>query len=108
MIFLSTESSARPTQPLDVGIVGPFKAMYNKNYQTHMKHNPGITITKYQVAELTARPYMKALTPESLTSAFRKSGIHPFNIFVISDFQIAPVIIYPEEQEEVLADPNPQ
>ena len=73
-----------------------------------MKYNLGITITKYQVAELTARPYIKVLTPESLTSAFKKSGIHPFKISVISDSQVAPVVIYPEEQEKVLVDPNPQ
>ena len=108
ILFVLPPHTSHLTQPLDVGIFGPFKAMYNKECQAYMKNNPGITITKYQVAELTARPYMKALTPENLTSAFKKTGIHPFNSSVITDSQVAPAVIYPEEQEETPADPNPQ
>ena len=58
-----------------------------------MQNNPGISITKYAIAELTARPY------ENLTSAFKKAGIFPFNKSVISVEQVAPSIIYKETEE---------
>uniref|UniRef100_A0A8W8MY58 Uncharacterized protein n=1 Tax=Magallana gigas TaxID=29159 RepID=A0A8W8MY58_MAGGI len=82
------------TQPLDVGVFGPMKEMFNKECQLYMEKNPGIHITKYQVAEITARPYMRAMPPENLTSAFRKIGIHPINKDMIPDFDIAPSLIY--------------
>ena len=78
------------TQPLDVGVFRPFKAMYNKACQTYINKNPGDTITRYQVAEITAKPYLKSLTLENLTAAFQKTGIYPFVNKVISDSQVAP------------------
>jgi hypothetical protein len=59
-----------------------------------MKLNPGMNITKYEIAELTSKPYMRALTPENLTSAFRRTGIFPFCSQVITDNQLAPSTIY--------------
>ena len=75
--------------------------MYNKECQYYMKNYPGITVTKYQVAALTAKPYMKSLTAESLTSAFRKTGIFPFNNSVITDSQAAPASIYRNDENDV-------
>ena len=94
ILFVLPPHTSHLTQTLDVGVFGPFKAMYNKECQTYMKNNPGLTITKYQVAELTSRPYMKSLTPENLTAAFCKTGIYPFDSQVISDSQVAPAVIY--------------
>ena len=100
ILFVLPPHTSHLTQPLDVGVFGPFKAIYNKECQTYMKNNPGLTITKYQVAELTSRPYMKSLTPENLTAAFRKTGIYPFDSQVISDSQVAPAVIYQSQQTE--------
>ena len=100
ILFVLPPHTSHLTQPLDVSVFGPFKAMYNKECQTYMKNNPGLTITKYQVAELTSRPYMKSLTPENLTAAFRKTGIYPFDSQVISDSQVAPAVIYQSQQTE--------
>ena len=73
--------------------------MYNRECHTYMQNNPGISITKYAIAELTARPYVKAMSPENLTSAFKKAGMFPFNNSVISVEQVAPSIIYKETEE---------
>ena len=58
-----------------------------------MQKHPGLTISKYQLAEFTAKPYMIAVSTENLINAFRKTGIHPFNNNVISDVQVAPSVI---------------
>ena len=80
--------------------------MYNKECQVYMKNNPGITINKYQVAELTARQYIKAMKSENCSSAFKKTGIHPYNNTVMTYSQLAPAGIYPEEEDP--ADPYPE
>ena len=84
ILFVLPPHSSHLTQPLDLGVFGPLKCMYNRECQSHMQNNPGISITKYAIAELTARPYVKAMSPENLTSAFKKAGIFPFNNSVIS------------------------
>ena len=104
VLFVLPPHTSHLTQPLDVGVFGPFKAMYNKECQTYMNKNPGLTITRYQVAELTANPYLKSLTPENLTAAFRKTGIYPFDNKVIFDSQVAPAVIYPTEQNQQTSD----
>jgi hypothetical protein len=47
------------TQPLDVGAFGPLKSMYSKECQMYLQKHPGINITKYEIAELTRRPYIR-------------------------------------------------
>ncbi|MEW8543568.1 MAG: hypothetical protein AB2693_08525 [Candidatus Thiodiazotropha sp.] len=100
ILFVLPPHTSHLTQPLDVGVFGPFKTMYNTVCQNYMKSNPGLTITKYQIAELTCKPYLKSLTAENLTAAFRKTGIHPFNSSVLTDSQVAPSTIYASQDKE--------
>ena len=87
--------------------------MYNSECQSYMKRNPGLSVTKYEVAQLTSTPYLRALSAENLISAFRKTGIHPFNNKVITDSQVAPLVIYhkkdppPEEQDPPAEEQDP-
>ena len=99
ILFVLPPHTSHLTQPLDVAIFGPFKTMYNKECQNYLKKHPGMTITKYQVAALTAKPYVKSLTAENLASAFRKTGIFSFNNSVITDSQVAPASIYSSEND---------
>ena len=94
IVFVLPPHTSHLTQPLDVGIFGPFKSMYNKECQDYMKHNPGLSITKYKVAKLTAKPYARAVSAENLASAFRKTGIFPYNSKAITETQVAPATIY--------------
>ena len=93
-LFVLPPHSSHLTQPLDVAIFGPFKAIYNHECQAYMKKFPGANITSYQIAELTNKPYLKALSAENLISAFRRTGIHPFNNNAIPDSEVAPSLIY--------------
>ena len=58
-----------------------------------------MNITKYNIAELTSRPYLKALSPDNLISTFLKTGIHPFNSHAITESQVAPSVIYSKETD---------
>ena len=99
ILFVLPPHTSHLTQPLDVGVFGPFKTMYSRECQLYLKNHPGIAITKYEVAELTSKPYVKALTAENLISAFRKTGIYPFDNSTIADSQVAPSIIYKNQKE---------
>lgn len=65
-----------------------------------MRRNPGANITKYHIAELTSKSYLKALSAENLISAFRRTGIHPFNNNAIPDTDVAPSVIYVQENTQ--------
>ncbi|KAJ8316180.1 hypothetical protein KUTeg_006194 [Tegillarca granosa] len=96
VLFVLPAHTSHLTQPLDVGVFGPLKSMYNKESQLYMQRNPGINISKYQVAELTNKPYIRAMSPENLKSSFRKTEIYPFNNNIIDDSQVTPSVIYIE------------
>ena len=100
VLFVLPPHTSHLTQPLDVGAFGPLKSMYSKECQMYLQKNPGINITKYEIAELTRRPYLKALSSENLISAFRATGIHPFDKTVLTTAQMAPSVIYNETQVE--------
>ena len=100
ILFVLPPHSSHVTQPLDVAIFGPFKSMYFTECQAYMRRNPGANITKYHIAELTSKPYLKALSAENLISAFRRTGIHPFNHSAIPDTDVAPSVIYVQENAQ--------
>ncbi|XP_062567747.1 uncharacterized protein LOC134229990 [Saccostrea cucullata] len=106
ILFVLPPHTSHLTQHLDVAIFGLLKSMYNKECQMFLQRNPGTSITKHLVAELTAKPYLRALSPENLTSAFKKTGIYPFNNKVISNSEVAPSIIYEHNQDKDDTDNN--
>ncbi len=44
-----------------------------------MKANQGKIVTKYEIAGIACKAYLKALCPWNVVSAFRKTGVHPLN-----------------------------
>ena len=66
-----------------------------------MRQNQGLSVTRYDVDKqfkLTARPYTLAFCTDNLTAAFRKADVYPFNTQAISAEQVAPAVIYQEDQ----------
>lgn len=100
ILFVLPPHSSHLTQPLDVGVFGPFKRMLHAECQTYMRQHPGISITKHDIAKLTATPYTRALSTENLVSAFRKTGVFPLNKHAITAEQVAPATIYPSAAGE--------
>jgi len=43
--------------------------------------------------------YLKALTPDNLVTAFKKTGISPFNKSAITDSKLTPLIIFTDQTE---------
>ncbi|KAH3770006.1 hypothetical protein DPMN_171285 [Dreissena polymorpha] len=68
------------------------KHHYNNECKAYMHANPGVSITRYDVARLTARPYGKAFSTD-ITS------IYPFNPDVITSTATAPSSIYKHSPE---------
>lgn len=94
ILYVLPPHSSHLTQPLDVGVFGPMKAYYNTECRSYMHQNPGVSITTKEMARLTAKPFIKAFSTENITSAFRKSGIYPYNNQEITEVQTAPAVIY--------------
>ena len=101
-------------QPLDVCVFGRFKRFYNKFADAWMTSHPGQSITIYDVAELAGAAFNKAFCMENIISAFKSTGIFPFNPNIFTDDMFLPaevtdVPIAPNptpNQEEAVMDPE--
>ena len=80
-------------QPLDVSVFGAFKCFYNRFCDAWMTSHPGKLITIYEVGELAGSAFVKAFTPENITSGFKKTGIYPFNSEVFTDDMFLPTYV---------------
>lgn len=101
-LFLLPPHSSHITQPLDVAIFGPFKIMNYRECSSYMQNNPGATVTKYEIAKLSSKPYMKAISTDNLVSSFRKTGIFPLKpeIFDTMPESTAPATIYNHDETQ--------
>ncbi|XP_053374013.1 uncharacterized protein LOC128546748 [Mercenaria mercenaria] len=79
ILFVLPPHSSHLTQPLDVGVFGPMKKFFYQECKLYMHANPGVSITRYEVAKLTNKPFSKAFSPINIISAFKKSGMYPFD-----------------------------
>ncbi|VEN35500.1 unnamed protein product [Callosobruchus maculatus] len=77
-------------QPLDVAIFKPFKTAYNAAIDSWMMRNPGKSFSIYEVAQCVKEAHMKSMTPANICSAFKCTGIFPFNRDIFSDEDFAP------------------
>ena len=101
-------------QPLDVCVLGPFKRFYNKFADAWMTSHQGQLITIYDVAELAGAAFNKAFCMKNIISAFKSTGIFPFNPNIFTDDMFLPaevtdVPIAPNptpNQEEAVMDPE--
>ncbi|CAC5364057.1 unnamed protein product [Mytilus coruscus] len=63
-----------------------------------MRQNSSV-ITRYNICELACKAYQKALSPETLQSAFRKTGIFPLDKSVINKDQLKPSEVFTTNDE---------
>ena len=78
-LFVLPPHTSHLLQPLDVACFGPLQKFYDQEAQKFLLQNPGRVISRYDVASVASKAYMKALSPSNLISAFRKTGIHPLH-----------------------------
>ena len=67
-----------------------------------MSSNPGKHLSIYDVAELSGQAFQRSFTIENITSAFKSSGIHPYNSDIFTDdvFLTALVTDIPLQRDE--------
>lgn len=95
-------------QPLDVSVMGPFKAKYKVAQNDWMLSHPGKAITIHNIAYLAGKAFENSFTMKNITAGFRKPGIYPLdrNAFSDEDFDAAfvtdrPSVSSPAPQESV-------
>jgi hypothetical protein len=58
-------------------------------------------ITRYNVCQLACRAYTKSLSSENRQSAFKKTGICPFDNFAVLQESLVPAVVF---QDIVIAE----
>ena len=91
-------------QPLDVGILGPFKSKLKIAENDWLLSNPGKTVTIHNLAALTNTAYIASFTPKNITTAFKAKGTWPLSrlVFTEEDFEASHVISAPINNTSVL------
>lgn len=75
-------------QPLDVGVFGPLQRAYTTVVDDLTAK--GETVTKYNVIETYMKARTDAFKPETILSAFEKTGLRPWNPDVFSEEDFGP------------------
>ena len=76
-LFVLPPHTSHLLQPLDVACFGPLQKFYDQEAQKFLLQNPGRVISKYDVASIASKAYTKALCPNNVVAAFRKTVIYP-------------------------------
>lgn len=92
-LFTLPPHTTHKTQPLDVGVFGPFSTAYDKAVQSWTLANPGIPPSIYQIAGFVNTAWSKSATPANIISAFKATGIHPLNKNIFSEKDFMPSIV---------------
>jgi hypothetical protein len=75
-------------QPCDVGVFGPLAASWKREVTACSSEY--IQIRKHNLVKYYSRARSMAFMSDTIRSAFRKTGIWPFNLNVIEDAAFAP------------------
>jgi len=90
-------------QPLDRTVYGPFKKYYNNALKDLMinstAHRPDI----YDIPELVAKAYKRAMNIENITAGFRVTGIWPHNSNVFTEDEFLPSQVTDRPGDELVA-----
>lgn len=78
------------TQPLDVGVFGPFKSYLARAQHDWLLSNPSKALTIRHLACLAKKAYECAFTIKNITSSYKNTGLWPLNRLVFSDADFMP------------------
>ncbi|XP_060553673.1 uncharacterized protein LOC132714771 [Ruditapes philippinarum] len=98
ILFVLPAHTSHVLQPLDVAVFGPFKTFYYQECASFMQRNMGQIISRYDMAQLSCRANLKAMSPVNVQSAFRKTGILPLNRDIVSQDKLFPCETFREEK----------
>jgi hypothetical protein len=63
-----------------------------------MAKQRGQIITRYEIAALSGKAYLKSMTPSNIISAFKKCGIFPFDSSVVPEELLFPSRSFPKKK----------
>jgi hypothetical protein len=86
-------------QPLDIGCYRPLQRIYDNECHKMMRQNHSI-ITRYNVCELGFKAYQRALSPQNLQSALRKTGIYSLTMTVINRDLLKPSEVFKPSDDD--------
>ena len=72
---------------------GPFKRNYSVLCDAWLTSNPNKLISICNVAEISGEAYARAFNISNITSAFKATGIWPFNPLMFSDDEFLPASV---------------
>jgi hypothetical protein len=78
-------------QGLDVAVFGVLKQCWSEE-RDKWESEKGEKVTKSNFLAIYGAAHVRALTPETIKSAFRKTGVWPFNPKVVTDEMLAPAL----------------
>jgi hypothetical protein len=93
-LFVLPAHTSHILQPLDVGCFGPLQRIYNSECHKFIRVNPSSQITRYNVAALSSKAYDLALSASNLKSAFRRTGIFPYDPSAIDNEKLTPATAF--------------
>ena len=77
-------------QPCDVGVFSPLATFYKKEVMNISRHN--IRIEKTNFLDIYAKARKQAFKISTISTAFRKCGLWPYNSEIFSDVVFAPAL----------------
>ena len=83
LLFALPPHTTHITQPLDKGCFSPLKAYWQQACHDFYTNNPGRVITIYDFSVLFAKAWLSTMTASNILSAFKTTGICPFNRFAV-------------------------
>lgn len=107
VLFVLPAHTSHVLQPMDVGCFGPFEMIFNRVAHKFMRESCGRSITKFDICKLACSAYTKALSPENLQSAFRRSGIFPLNPQVVNQSCFLPSTVLEQENRQSMQSSQP-
>ena len=79
IVFCLPPNTTHITQPLDKGVFGPLKVAWAEQCHRYIQLNPGKVVTQYDFMNLFSRAWCKAMNASNIMSAFRTTGVYPYN-----------------------------
>ena len=110
ILFTLPPNTTHITQPLDKGVFAPLKSAWKNVCHEYLVKNPGKCITRYEFSELFSKAWSHSMTIKNVTSAFRATGICPFNrkASIVKHFEPSDVMRKSKVAYHPLYSPHPK
>ena len=84
IVFCLPPHTTHLYQPLDVTCFHSLKTYWDNACDQYMSSNPGRVVTIYQFSQLLSIAWSQAMTPRTIMSGFKTTGIFPLNRYAIT------------------------